>query len=178
MGKNMNVPKSLVLVSALLVSSCATFQSPSYKKELKPDQSYWMSYDASRRGALIVAKDPNVRICSEPAPDVALSFVNTLKGDYKLPGNVSATDVGVALDTTAQALAGRDNVVLLAREALFRICEAYINGAISKRNVGPMFEEVFRQVAEIAEAQAQKAKSTADAEESRVQQLRLKLQMQ
>lgn len=168
--------KMLVLpavVASVLASGCATFHSPSSRKELNQNQSYWMSYDASRRGAIILAENSNVRTCSEPAPDVALSFANSLKGDFKLPGDISATGVATTLNASAMALAGRDNVVLLARETLFRICEASINGTVAASEVQSLFKDVFQQVKEIAKAQAQKAKSDADSAKSRVQQLQL-----
>lgn len=169
----MKLVNLVAVVIAVFISGCANFHSPSSRKELSPSQSYWMSYDASRRGTLIVAEGAKVKTCAEPAPDVGMSFVNTLKGDFKLPGDTSATGVDAALKATAMALAGRDNVVLLAREALFRICEASINGSIPPSDIKPLFQDVFQQVKEIAEAQASKAKSEADTEKSRVQQLQM-----
>ena len=172
----MRILVSMIVVFALTISGCATFSAPSSSKELKPSQSYWMSYDASRRGSIIVASDSKVKTCAEPAPDVAMSFVNALKGDFKLPGGTAATGVDATLNATAMALAGRDDVVLLAREALFRICEASINGTIQPSDVKPLFEDVFKQVEAIAVAQANKAKSDAAAEKSKTEQLRLQLQ--
>lgn len=169
----MNTARTIAALALVLLSGCANFHAPSARKELKPDQSYWMSYDASRRGAIIVAEGTHVKTCAEPTPDVAMSFVNTLKGDYTLPGNTSATGVDASFNATAMALAGRDNVVLLAREALFRICEGSINGTIAQADVRPLFENVFQQVTRIAEAQAHKAESDAQTARSQVQQLQL-----
>lgn len=169
----MRLSAMFVAAASLYVSGCASFHPPSSRKELSPDQSYWMSYDASRRGAIIVAENSKVRSCAEPTPDVALSFANALKGDFGFPGNTTATGVNATLNATAMALAGRDNVVLLAREALFRICEASINGSIASSDVKPLFQDVFRQVKEIAEAQASKAKNDADAAKSLVEQMQL-----
>ncbi|MDR6673865.1 hypothetical protein [Xanthomonas sp. 1678] len=169
----MKLVKLATVVITILVSGCANFHAPSSRKELKAGQSYWMSYDASRRGAIIVPEDSKIKTCAEPGPDVGMSFINTLKGDFKFPGETSATGVEAALKATAMALAGRDNVVLLAREALFRICEANINGAIPPSDVKALFQDVFKQVTEIAVAQANKAKSEADTEKSRVQQLQI-----
>jgi hypothetical protein len=169
----MKLPNLLLVVAALSASGCSSFQSPSSKEELSPNQSYWMRYDASRRGAIVLTNDSKVKICAEPAPDVGMSFINTLKGDFKLSENTSATGFDTALNATAMALSGRDNIVLLAREALFRICEANINGALPPSDVKVLFQDVFDQVKRIAEAQANKAKSNADAENSKVQQMKL-----
>lgn len=173
----MRVLRTLIVMFAIILCGCATFSAPSSEKELKPNQSYWMSYDATRRGSVIVAGDSTVKTCSEPAPDVAMSFANALKGDFKVTDKASATGVDAALNATAMALAGRDDVVLLAREALFRICEASINGTINESDVKTLFEDVFKQVEAIAVAQASKARSDAAAEQSKTEQLKEQLKL-
>lgn len=116
----------------------------------------------------------STKSCSEPSPDVALSFVNTLKGSLTTPGGLSAQGVDASLNATAQALAGRDDVVLLAREALFRVCEAHMNGALKEFEVKPLFNDVFQQVKEIAVAQAQNSKSKAEAAKAELETTKLK----
>ena len=164
----------LVVASISTISGCANFSPTSSANSLESGKSYWLSYDASRRGALVIAEGQKIKTCAEPAPDVALSFVNTLKGSLSTPSGVSATGVEAALNATAQALAGRDDVVLLAREALFRICEASINGNIKSEDVKPLFQDVFEQVKQIAVEQAKTAKSKAVEAEAEVQKAKLK----
>ncbi len=77
------------------------------------------------------------------------------------------------MNATAQALAGRDDLVLLAREALFRICEGSLNGSIKADDVKHLFQDVFQQVKEIAVAQSQTAKSKATAAEAEVQKAKI-----
>jgi hypothetical protein len=149
------------LASCFLLASCANLYPPSTKKQIDNGSSYWVSYDASRRGALILPKSSQVRACSEPAPDVGLTFVNTLKGNLTTPDGTSATGIDAAANATVVALAGRNEVVLLAREALFRICEASMNDTIGSGDVRPLIEKVFTDVAEIAKAQAQDSESRA-----------------
>ena len=133
-----------------------------------------MNYDASRRGSIILSNGTTTKSCSEPAPDVALSFVNTLKGSLTTPGGLSAQGVDASFSATALALAGRDDVVLLAREALFRICEAQMNNAIKDSEVKPLFNDVFQQVKEIAVAQASISQSKALAAQAELETARLK----
>jgi hypothetical protein len=82
--------------------------------------------------------------------------------------------VDASFNATALALAGRDDVVLLAREALFRICEAQMNNAIKDSEVKPLFNDVFQQVKEIAVAQASISHSKALAAQAELETARLK----
>lgn len=150
------------LCSCVMLASCANFYPPSTKKEIDDSTGYWISYDASRRGALIVPSGSKIQSCSEPAPDVALTFVNSIKGNLTKPDGTSVTGAEASANATAIALAGRNEVVLLAREALFRICEASLNGTIAKTDVKPLIESVFSDVAKIATAQATGAKAQAE----------------
>lgn len=161
-------------IASVFVVGCANISSPSSSKEIDIKKSYWMSYDASRRGSIIISNGTNTKSCSEPAPDVALSFVNTLKGSLTTPDGLSAQGVEASFNATALALAGRDDVVLLAREALFRICEANMNGALADNEVKSLFSEVFTQVKEIALAQAESSKSKAEAAKAELETTKLK----
>ena len=158
----MKIHRFAALFSCVLLASCANLYPPSTKKEIDSNKSHWISYDASRRGALVVPRTSNIRSCSEPAPDVGLTFVNTLKGSLNNPDGTSVTGVDAAANATVVALAGRNEVVLLAREALFRICEASLNGTIKEEDVAPLIRTVFTEVARIATAQAENSKGKAE----------------
>jgi len=163
--------RSIAVASCALLASCANLYPPSSKSQIDDKQSYWMSYDASRRGTLVLAEGSKTRSCSEPAPDVGLSFVNSVKGDLTTPGGTSVTGLDAAANATVVALAGRNDVVLLAREALFRICEASLNGTIRPGDVRPLFITVFEQVTKIAEASADESKSKANFAETQLKML-------
>ncbi len=77
---------------------CANLAPPSQATNLEGGKAYWLSYDASRRGSIVVPEGQTVRSCSEPAPDVALSFVNSLKGSLTTPGGLSATGIDASLN--------------------------------------------------------------------------------
>jgi hypothetical protein len=161
-------------LASLFVTGCANVSPPSSTTQIENGKSYWMSYDASRRGSIVISNGSVSKSCSEPAPDVALSFVNTLKGTLAKPGGLSAEGVDASFNATALALAGRDDVVLLAREALFRVCEAHLNGSLRDSDVKPLFNDVFQQVKEIAVAQAQNSKSKAEAAKAELEITKLK----
>lgn len=169
-----------VAVPFMLLASagCTNLTSPSSATVLEPGSAYWLSYDASRRGTVVVPANSTIKSCSEPAPDVGLSFANSLKGGLELPSGAKVSDIEVALNATAMALAGRDDVVLLAREALFRICEANLNGSISAAEVPSLLKTVFDAVKEIAVAQAQKAEGEAKKAQAVLQTQTLQMQQQ
>lgn len=147
-------------LTILLLTGCANFTPPISQKPVIQNGSQWLTYDASRRGTLLVAENGRItRSCAEPAPDTATSYANSLKGTLKTPGGTSAESVDAAINSTALALAGRDNLVLLAREALFRLCEARANGDISTKRYADIFQDVLEQIKQISEAE--KAKSLA-----------------
>ena len=152
--------KSLIIVLACCTTTaCANFYPPSRIATLKPNTQYWVSYDASRRGAWLStdAAGRSVTSCAEPAPDVALSLATTLKGKGSVPSGASA-EAEFSATATALALAGRDNVVLLAREAMFRICEEAAAGKIDRTAIVPLFLKIIEQTQAIAIAQAEKSK--------------------
>jgi len=158
----MNTQRIATLFSCILLASCVNLYPPTAKKEIDATKSYWISYDASRRGTLVVPSASTIKSCSEPAPDIALTLANKLEGGLTTPGGTEITDGEATINATVNALAGRNDVVLLAREALFRICEASLNGEIKKEGVGPLIEYVFDKVAAIATAQAENSKEKAD----------------
>lgn len=164
-----------IALLATTLTGCANLSSPSSATSIENGKNYWLSYDASRRGAIIISNGQKTISCSEPFPDVALSFVNTLKGSLTTSGGLSAQGVDASINATALALAGRDDVVLLAREALYRICEAHQNGALQQSEVKPLFQDVFQQVKEIAVKQAETSKNKAETAKAELETVKLQV---
>lgn len=150
-----------ICIVAVILGGCTNFYPPTSVRKLEPNARYLVSHDSSRRGAWI-ATDATGKVtsCAEPAPDVALSLSTGLKADISA-GGVEAKGVDASAASTALALAGRDNVVLLAREALFRICEQQAMGNLTPDQVRGLFKEVFFYMKEIAVAQATKEEAKA-----------------
>lgn len=163
----------VAMMATVALSGCSTFYPPASKHELAANQSYWLNYDASRRGTMIVTGAAKVKSCSEPAPDVALSFANNLKGSASAPTGATAGSGEATLNVTAMALAGRDELVLLAREGLFRVCEANLNGTIADDKVLDAFNSVLKGVVDIATKQAATAASKAATADAEVQKAKL-----
>ncbi|GAA4642769.1 hypothetical protein GCM10023115_07440 [Pontixanthobacter gangjinensis] len=160
-----------VLVTALALSSgaCANF-SPLTKQVTVPNvaanSAQWLTYDSSRRGTLVIrevgenGKPDRVISCAEPAPDTGFSFTNSFKAN----GSSGGTTIGAeaAFAATLVALAGRDNLVLMTRESMFRLCEARANGFINNDQYNSQFTKLLEQIVEIAQAvKQQSAQATA-----------------
>ncbi|QXW27211.1 hypothetical protein KXJ74_07300 [Acinetobacter johnsonii] len=154
--------KLLFLTLPLMFSGCAYFTPLTQHKVLDPEKAYWIQYDASRRGAFYIPeKAGKVLTCAEPAPDIGINLSRKLKGNIKLPDGTDISGLDSSSDITVEELAGRENVVLLAREAMFRLCERQINGGLDVATYKDIYNNVFDKVSEIAVAQAEKAKQNA-----------------
>ena len=76
-------------------------------------------------------------ICAEPSPDALTAIANTIDTEVrrKTVDSSGATDettesLAGSLSETAQTIGDRTQVIQLIRDALYRACEAYANGAI------------------------------------------------
>ena len=98
----------------------------------------------------MTSPDGKIRSCSEPAPDTAYSFSNAIKANVKT--GETTVDAEVALAANLAELAGRDNLVLLARDAMYRLCEASANGMIDSSQYQELYKKVLEQVTNISGA--------------------------
>jgi|CXWL01.1.fsa_nt_gi hypothetical protein len=147
---------ALAIISAPAISGCANLSSLTKIQPIPSDGNHWLVYDATRRGAYVrKGADGKVSICAEPFPDSVYSFINKLN----LPISAAGEKGEIAADLTANAiqLAGRDRMVLVAREALFRLCEANANGSLKEGEAFDGFQEVIYMLTVMAEAERAKA---------------------
>nr|VFK54458.1 MAG: hypothetical protein BECKTUN1418D_GA0071000_102317 [Candidatus Kentron sp. TUN] len=88
-----------------------------------------------KQRAILSSKDPDSarrRICAEPNPDALSGY--KAKGGATIDGIKGSIggDVNVTLDEKATTVGERSQTVQLLRDSAYRICEAYINGAINE----------------------------------------------
>lgn len=121
--------------------------------------------------------------CAEPGPDVALSdtfkLITGITSDTSANANDGATNSNTSasnkfginndlqLTTTALELAGRTQTVLLAREFMFRTCEAAANGWIDNTVVKSNHEKIIDGIANLIKnenTKAETAKTKAETE--------------
>lgn len=144
----------------------------------KPGDGYAVTYDARGRGAYLVkvgteattgpdgkpttTKRSGLVFCAEPPPDAAANVSANREVNAAIEAMVKMKVVEVAAkgsggtkDSASSEIASvatRTELVLLMRDALYRICEMNANGVLSDERA----EEVFRQVLSTARTLGQR----------------------
>lgn len=145
----------LVILSALIVSACGGNSRSIYRTvdtvvAVPGDpvvQTQSIVVDAKQRMIITVPprRDDPEQIaitCAEPSPDALAAVSAALSGSasYSLIG-IGQSDTKAALSGAVQEAAkqiNRNNVVQLLRDGLYRACEAYMNGAMSREEYASM----------------------------------------
>jgi len=166
---------TLTLITGLALTGCANFAAPSKSRTLDSTQVNWISYDASRRGTIVQPASSPIKTCAEPAPDIALTLVNSLKGSIDA-AKTDINNIDATVSATVVALAGRNELVLVTRESLFRICEAHMNGAIQKDDVKELIAQVLSTITTIADTEKSKQEKEKAASITKSAEINLKIQ--
>lgn len=119
-----------ILMLVLWMAGCATTQKDARILTIKDANTTVITYPTELRGAYVVRSGSGLRYCAEPAPDVALDTLQKLSANLgvKPPaGTAVQGSLDSELSTKVVQLAGRTQLVLLAREMLYRACELTLN---------------------------------------------------
>lgn len=120
-------------MALLLLGGCGFFaQKHAETMTLGDSNIQAITYPPELRAAYAVNEGSTARYCAEPPPDVALSTIQKIAGEAKATtesGTEAEGKFSAEASTTALELAGRTQIVLLAREMLYRICELSLNSA-------------------------------------------------
>lgn len=144
----------------------------------------WAHYDPTQRQTLMhVDEEGKIKVLAEQSPDAGLSRNFELNPKVKVEGKV---DVEVLIKTQAELakLTNRTTSLMITREALYRLSEAYFNGAVTTEKYVELYKEIINQSAKLveqeakleaeraktAQAEADKAKSEADLEKEKLKQ--------
>jgi hypothetical protein len=168
------------IAAATMLSACANLLSQKHAELAPTAQSAEFGETATLPAQLrvltIKRKEGSFVSCAEPGPDVALSDTFKLVTAVTSERVESASDAASASSssqrkgslsgdlqssTTALELAGRTQTVLLAREFLFRTCEAAANGWLEKLDVKTAHTGTLEQLTRMVAADAKKAETTA-----------------
>jgi hypothetical protein len=128
----------LALFASIASSGCAWLTHYNNQKDVHPamEQSSVLAMDAKQR--VVIASRPEVpggkkhlRMCSEPSPD-ALSAIAagggiSISREQKLNLGTNA-----ALAEAAGSIGLRTQSIQLMRDAMYRLCEGYLSGAIDE----------------------------------------------
>jgi hypothetical protein len=129
------------LVFILATTGCANLNSIHQESEFSKDNGGAVFIDAKQRSVIsnpvpVTGKNAieyQLRICSEAAPDVFSAFATSAAAKAAV-NPVEKTVQGMFGLTSAESAAtiSRTQTINMLREAMFRTCERYLNGAIDK----------------------------------------------
>lgn len=171
------MPRDFTRLAALLVlcavlNGCTAFQKDRGVEVIglgdKP-RPMVLAYDSTSRGAYVTSVPPEVRLCAEPVPDVALENLVKLTGNLTAQspsGPSGSAEATTEVQAKVVELAGRSQLVLLAREMLYRACEYSLNHPTDTDGARAMFKsttDVLEKLGAAADKQADAAKAQADA---------------
>ncbi len=120
----------------LTVSGCELPKDEAKLIKIEDANASALVYTASIRGTYFKSKDATSKFCAEPPPDVALDTLQKLAAELNVKVEGSGEGSGkVSSEVSSKVveLAGRTQLILLARELLYRACELSLN----QSDVGP-----------------------------------------
>jgi hypothetical protein len=167
------MPRGLWGVSWTLAAAIALFGCGRNQEEARPlvigkSGLDLVSYTGTTRGAYIWPADGGRHVCAEPPPDLGLTTAREIAANLKAAaeaiGGVGAPSIeagGTAkLSSAAIELAGRSQLVLLAREFLYRECELAANFSKEDeryRLLAAQYDKILQVIQTLAYAEREKA---------------------
>ncbi|MEM6671364.1 MAG: hypothetical protein AAF726_00890 [Planctomycetota bacterium] len=132
-----------LLAASFALTGCRTFADPGGVKRVYGDGTgngvYRISWDATRRGTFIIRNGDDVRIVSEPPPDVAMESISKITAKLDLTKQDGSLNSDVT--ETIKELSRASQISFL-RDALYRLNEAYANDAITAAGFSAAFNEI------------------------------------
>jgi hypothetical protein len=153
----------------LLSAGCALPQKKANVVNIEKQGIAAITYPTELRGAYFVIRDDKVLYCAEPAPDIALDTLQKLASELsgKLPSGQELTaKIDSELSSKVVQLAGRTELILLAREMLYRACELTLNHP-DPASTQKAFD-MYMRVAELVENLGYADRALAEAERLKV----------
>jgi hypothetical protein len=121
------------------------------------------SYPADLRGAYIIPETvKNTKMCAEPVPDVALGSIEKISAELSsaFSGVTIGADGGYDLANNVVELAGRTQLLMLAREMLYRACEVSLNTPENPEVALELYQSAQQFLASIADSEQTKANAS------------------
>jgi hypothetical protein len=120
-----------ISLAFLLLSGCANLNTVDRATYLDKDKAKAVHLDVQQR--LLIVNNLG-RYCAEPSPDAMAAYAASLGVGTGAPTSGS-TSVAGSGQSTAASIGLRTQSITLMRDALYRMCEAYANGAIGEAQV-------------------------------------------
>jgi hypothetical protein len=145
----------MVGILVLVLSGCANPQREVKIMGIDPPAPSVVIYPSDLRGAYVVKENSQVKFCAEPVPDVALDSIQKMTANLKATLGGQPIDAAVSGELTAKVveLAGRTQLLLIAREMLYRACELSLNYNANQDTALRMYETVVRLIEALGNAE-------------------------
>lgn len=133
-GGMMNSPAAKTLAVVLAAAATGCSGEIHRVSTLSPGQV--LSIDARQRLVLVGERNGQTIYCAEPSPDaiVARASYAAAQANATTPqGTNAGGGVGVATNEAVGSIGLRTQTIQLLRDGYYRVCEAYLNGAIDDK---------------------------------------------
>lgn len=141
----------------MMAAACASTPqiSSSHHYKLDPGQMHAVTYTARGRGAYVLRDKDNkwTKLCAEPFPDAVASESAQRETGLDVQAALTyaaiAGNLGLKSNDLQKAsadivdVAERTEVVLVLREALYRVCEANLNGTLTAEDTKAAFDGIL-----------------------------------
>jgi hypothetical protein len=152
----------MIIIVLSVLSGCATPQREVKMIQITPQMPSVITYPSDVRGTYVVRDDSALKFCAEPAPDVALESIQKLAANLKATfaaGQPIDASISGELAVKVIELAGRTQLLLIAREMLYRACEMSLNHPAKLSDAMGMYKIVVELIKDLGQAE----KTHADA---------------
>lgn len=142
----------IVIFCFLTISGCSSFTSPARNHELDGSKSYWLDYDATRRGTLVSNGATQWKYCAEPTPDAVMNMIAKLGGSVNVASQGSLSGNG-ELNQSIIKLAERTQMVMFLRESMYRLCELSLNSNLTPEQMTALYDKVIQSSVEVVKTE-------------------------
>lgn len=154
---------SSIIVFALSLAGCGLLPKRGVEIHSVPSAGTTVvSFPSDQRGAFFRDNGSTGTYCAEPFPDTALDSVAKLAGKIDA-GEAGSAEIDSELSTKVVELAGRSQLVLLARELLYRTCELAANGKLTSDQIVAQNNSIIELIARLGQADLTRAQADLEA---------------
>jgi hypothetical protein len=147
-------------IAVLVLSGCATPQRDVKIIGVDKITPSIVIYPSDLRGAYVLTENSNLKFCAEPVPDVALESIQKITANLKATfagGQPIDASVSGELAIKAVELAGRTQLLLIAREMLYRACELSLNQNANVGTALDMYKSVVNLIKDLGDTEKNRA---------------------
>jgi hypothetical protein len=125
----------LIIGCAVALTACANLNSIS-RSTLLPTSKHGKAVHLDAQQRLLIVNEFG-EICAEPSPDAMAAFAAAAALAASVPGTGAASLAGGGQSSIA-SIGLRTQSITLMRDALYRMCEAYANGAVGPGQIASL----------------------------------------